>query len=262
MPMQATLGERNNEPGAAFCNAPAERSRTSRSRIFIMSDVRLYREGVAMSLSRNETVDVVGIGAASDSFAQMSQLRPDVVLLDSSLVDGHALPRRMREIVPQLKVVAFAVCDVDRDVIACAEAGISAFVSREGSAEDLVAAVHQAIRGELVCSPRVTALLFGHVAALWAERTPGAPSSALTQREREIIPLVEQGLSNKEIARQLRLGASTVKNHMHNILEKLQVRRRAEVASRMRRESILSSRTSTGGQWSIRSDEAVSSHLD
>ena len=177
MPMQATRGERNKERGAAYCNAPAERSRTNRSRIFIMSDVRLYREGVAMSLSRNETINVVGIGAASDSFVRMSQLRPDVVLLDSSLVDGHALPRRMREIVPQLKVVAFAVCDVDREVIACAEAGISAFVSQEGSAEDLIAAIHQAIRGELVCSPRVTALLFGHVAALSAERAPRAPAA-------------------------------------------------------------------------------------
>jgi two-component system, NarL family, nitrate/nitrite response regulator NarL len=136
-------------------------------------------------------------------------------------------------------------------VIACAEAGISAFVAREGTAEDLVAAVHQAMRGELVCSPRVTALLFDRVAALSAERTTSIPTDALTEREKEIIPLVEQGLSNKEIARQLRVGAATVKNHVHNILEKLQVRRRGEVAARLRGDGTFAARSSGGASSAI-----------
>jgi DNA-binding NarL/FixJ family response regulator len=199
-----------------------------------VSDVRLHREGVAMILSRIETIDIVGTSAASDGLARMGELRPDIILLDSSLVDSLALPKRMREVIPGVKIVAFAVSGDERDVIACAEAGISAYVARDGSAEDLVAAIHQAMRGEFTCSPRITALLFSYLAALSAERAPLAAAGALTHREREIVPLIEQGLSNKEIARGLRLEATTVKNHIHNILEKLKVRRRGEIAARVR----------------------------
>ncbi|MGC2776549.1 MAG: response regulator transcription factor, partial [Bradyrhizobium sp.] len=170
-----------------------------------------------------------------DAVARIAGLRPDAVLLDASLLDGAASPRCIREIVPEIKVVAFAVTEIDQEVIACAEAGISAYVPREGSTEDLVAAVHQAMRGELVCPPRVAALLFGRVATLSAEQTAPIDDGALTQREQEIIPLIERGLSNKEIARHLYVGTATVKNHIHNILEKLRVRRRGEVAARMRR---------------------------
>jgi DNA-binding NarL/FixJ family response regulator len=211
---------------------------TGRLRIFVVSNVRLYREGVAMTLAQDETLDVVGLGDAADMLSQIAELRPNVALLDYSLIDRPGLPRRMLEVLPSLKVVAIAVSEGDRDVIACAEAGISAFVPRDGSAADLIAAVHQASRGELVCTPRIAALLFGHVAALSAKREPPVLIEVLTHREREIIPLLEQGLSNKEIARQLRVGAATVKNHIHNILEKLHVRRRGEVAARIRHDGL------------------------
>ena len=261
MPMQARLSERTHEQQPAFYDASTRLPQVGPPHVFILSNVRLYREGVAMSLARNPTVEVVGVGPASEALAFIVDLHPDVVLLDSSLVDGSALPRRMRQALPLLKIVAVAVADAVHEVIACAEAGISAFVAREGSAEDLVAAVHQAMRGELVCSPRVTALLLDRVAALSAERTTSIPIDTLTQREKEIIPLVEQGLSNKEIARQLRVGAATVKNHIHNILEKLQVRRRGEVAARLRGDGMFAAR-SPGASLAPRADEVSSPHLD
>jgi two-component system, NarL family, nitrate/nitrite response regulator NarL len=259
--MRARLSERTHEQQSAFCDASTRSPQVGSPHIFILSDVRLYREGVAMNLARNPTVEVVGMGPASGALASMVDLHPDVVLLDSSLVDSSALPRRMREALPQLKIVAFAVSDADHEVIACAEAGISAFVAREGSAEDLVAAVHQAMRGELVCSPRVTALLLNRLASLSAERATSIPIDTLTQREKEIIPLVERGLSNKEIARQLRVGAATVKNHIHNILEKLQVRRRGEVAARLRADSAFALRSSGGASSAPVSYETSSPHL-
>jgi DNA-binding NarL/FixJ family response regulator len=130
--------------------------------------------------------------------------------------------------------------DVEHEVFACAEARVSGFVSRNGSIQDLVAAVHCAVRNELVCSPRVAALLFGRVASIRSERVGERPNGGLTRREHEIVSLITQGLSNKEIARQLRIQNPTVKNHIHSILGKLQVRRRGEVAARM--EACLSPR--------------------
>jgi DNA-binding NarL/FixJ family response regulator len=99
----------------------------------------------------------------------------------------------------------------------------------------VVAAVHRAVRGELLCSPRTAALLFNRMAVLSPNRGIAAGDNMLTRREHEIITLVERGLSNKEIARLLRIGNATVKNHVHSILTKLQVRRRGEAAAQIRR---------------------------
>jgi len=208
----------------------------ARPRIFILSNVRLYREGVALMLSRTGAVAIVGAGAPPDAVARIAELRPDVVVLDASSENGLSLARQVRDLASGSKIVAFALSGVDQDVIACAEAGISAFVTRDGSPEDLVDAVHQAMRGEFVCSPRLTGLLLGRVATLSAQHAPASAAGALTQREREVGLLVEQGLSNKEIARRLHVGTATIKNHVHNILEKLRVRRRGEVAALMRGE--------------------------
>jgi two-component system nitrate/nitrite response regulator NarL len=233
-----SLDDRADEHQAILCQRPTQDFSARRLRAFIVSNVRLYREGVAISLARDESLDVIGTSAAATALLHIVELRPNVVLLDSSLIDNPALLRRMRDILPDLKVAAFAVSDDDRDVIACAAAGISAFVPCDGSAADLIAAIHHAMRGELLCSPRVAAMLFGHLATLSAERAPLLFAETLTHREREIVPLLEQGLSNKEIARQLHVGPATVKNHIHNILEKLHVRRRGQVAARIRREGL------------------------
>src|SRR5262249_61440027 len=127
------------------------------------------------------------------------------------------LPVSLRHALPDVKIVAIAVADIEQDVFACAEAGVSGFVSRNGSIQDLVTAVHCAVRNELVCSPRIAALLFSRVGAKrTSERQHDALTSreqdALTRREQEIVSLMTAGLSNKEIARQLRIQNATVKN--------------------------------------------------
>lgn len=131
-------------------------------------------------------------------------------------------------------------------MLACAEAGVSGFVSRNGSIHDVVTAVHCAVRNELVCSPRIAALLFSRVAAAGSKRLVDRDNDALIRREHEIVSLIMQGLSNKEISRQLRIQNATVKNHIHNILSKLQVRRRGEVAARIRGGALLSQRRLIG----------------
>jgi DNA-binding NarL/FixJ family response regulator len=108
-------------------------------------------------------------------------------------------------------------------------------VAQDGSVEDLIAAVLRALRGELVCSPQIAALLFSRMVALSNGRSASSAEVLLTRREREIAALVACNLANKEIARRLRLGPTTVKNHVHNILQKLNIHRRGEIA-RMRFE--------------------------
>jgi two-component system, NarL family, nitrate/nitrite response regulator NarL len=202
--------------------------------VFIVSEVRLLRDGLAMSLSRQPSLTVADSADLTISQTDIAAARPDVVLLDVGTPGGLQALLALRAALPNLKIVAIVVSYIEQEVLACAEAGVSGFVSRDGSIQDLVTAVHCAMRNELVCSPRIAALLFSRVAAVGSERSHASDNRALTRREHEIVSLMTQGFSNKEIARQLRIQNATVKNHIHSILGKLQVRRRGEVAARMR----------------------------
>jgi two-component system, NarL family, nitrate/nitrite response regulator NarL len=202
-------------------------------RVVVMGDIRLYREGLRDLLARQERLDVLGEAADSESgIACARELRPDVVLIDLAMAGSLTTIRALAAADPAVRVVALAVPDVERTVIDCAEAGVAGCLTREASLADVVAAVESAARGEALCSPAVASALFRRVAALAADRAPATP--ALTAREVEIAALIDEGLSNKEIAQRLRIEVATVKNHVHNILEKLNVRRRAEAAVRAR----------------------------
>lgn len=203
------------------------------ARAFILSDVRLLCEGLCSCLSRQDSLLVVGSGDLSTPPELVVDTGPQLLLVDVATPQGLRQAARCRALSPALKVVAIAVAEVEHEIFACAEAGVSGFVLRDGSITDVVAAVHNAMRDELVCSPKLAAALFGRLALLSgraAATQPVAGIDALTPREHEIIRFVSQGLSNKEIGRALRIRNSTVKNHMHNVLGKLQIRRRGEIA--------------------------------
>jgi DNA-binding NarL/FixJ family response regulator len=224
------IGDHNDMP-ADMGQERSRDPRLSRPRLFILSEIRVLCEGLALALSHQPTVTVVGFSDLSAPPMSIAAFGPDVLLLDVARPSSLKACRLVRQVLPAMKIVAFAVAEVDQEIIACAEAGVSGFVSSSGSSEDIVAAAHRAVRGELLCSPRTAALLFNRLAM---QRTvPG--NDILTRREHEIVTLVEKGLSNKEIARNLRIGDATVKNHVHSILTKLQVRRRGEAAAQIRR---------------------------
>lgn len=197
-------------------------------RLYIASDVRLYREGLLASLSRQAALDVVGTGSLSVSLTQIAESSPDVLLLDLIAEGSLSLPRRARLVIPTLRVVAFAVAETESNIVACAEAGICGYAPQDASAEDLANVVTLAMRDELACSPQIAGLLY----RLVANNTPPSHLSetTLTRREGEIAALLRDGLSNKDIARRLRLGNATVKNHVHNILQKLDIQRRGQIA--------------------------------
>jgi DNA-binding NarL/FixJ family response regulator len=204
-------------------------------KVAVVAEVRLYREGLAQILGRHANIKVVATAASTNgSLSPLSELVPDCVLIDMAMPDSVAAIRRVVAAVPAAKVVSLGVADDDRNVLASAEAGASGYVPREGSLEDLVAIIESAVRGEAVCSPRIAAALLRRVASLARDRSSNEVEGHLTSREREITRLIDQGLSNKEIAVRLCIEVATVKNHVHNILEKLQVHRRGEAAARLR----------------------------
>lgn len=206
-----------------------------RTSILIVCVVRLYREGLRRSLEQRSSVVVAGTAhSLSDALEQVDRLCPEVVLLDMGLPQAIDLISTLLARAPLIKVVALGITEEPQSVLECVEAGAAGYVARDASLEELVAAVEAAARGEVLCSPRIAGSLFRRVATLAGERPPHADVTALTQREREILTLIERGLSNKEIARRLRLQPATVKNHVHHILEKLGVSRRGAAAAMVR----------------------------
>jgi DNA-binding NarL/FixJ family response regulator len=198
----------------------------------IVSEVRLYREGLAHVLAAQPGLEVVD-DTAEDLLMRLRACRPHVVLADSAIVRATELTARSVEL--GARAVAFAVAEEnEKEVLACAEAGVAGFVAREATMDELVAVVQTASRGGLRCSPRVASLLVRRVASLAASRSHPPENLHLTRRELEIITLIDQGLSNKGIASRLDIETATVKNHVHHLLEKLQVHRRGEAAAAIR----------------------------
>jgi DNA-binding NarL/FixJ family response regulator len=205
-------------------------------RIAIVSDVRLYRDGLAMVLSGESGLVVVASAAPCDvDAAALERWAPHIVLVDSGTIRTSNIIAELALASPRARVIAVAVQEDAKDeVIACAEAGVAGFVARDASAAELVDVIRTVTAGEARCSPRVTALLLQRL-ALTAARYGGLGlHGQLTLREREIVALIEAGLSNKDIARRLHIEVATVKNHVHSILGKFGVRRRGEAAAIVR----------------------------
>lgn len=204
-------------------------------RVLVVADVRFYVEALAEIIGREEQMLVVGTCDNHDRALEViDECSPDVMLLDASITESLAFVTSVKQSWPSLQVVALGVSDVPRDVIRAAEAGVSSYVTRAGTVTDLVSAVHDAVRGELRCSPKIAASLLRRVGMLAAHRTVQDEPFRLTPREAEVAQLIVQGLSNKEIAMQLCIEVSTVKNHVHNMLDKVNARRRGEIAARLR----------------------------
>jgi DNA-binding NarL/FixJ family response regulator len=202
-------------------------TRKSQIRVALVVDIGVYRDALARAL---ESLGFAVIESAA------SVAESDVALVDVTRARGLERLRELAERAPGVRLVAVAVRDFEPDVLACIEAGAVGYVLRDASLEDLADAVHRAVRDEPLASPHLIATLMRRVAALAAngDRTS---FGQLTTRELEVVELIEKGLSNKEIAARLSIAVTTVKNHVHSILEKLKVQRRGEAASLVRSSS-------------------------
>ena len=208
----------------------------NRVRVFLVADVRLYRDGIVHAFADHVGVEVVGAASPMlpDCEQEIQRAAPAVLLIEGSAIRGDSLVARIDSIVPGCRVVAFGVVDDEREVISCVQHGVAGFVSREAALDQLVEIIQSVARGEFSCSPRETALLLRGVRSLVADGRPGTPS-CLTHREQQVLALVDNGMSNKDIAQRLGIELSTVKNHIHNILSKLHTTRRGEAAASIRR---------------------------
>lgn len=202
-------------------------------RVLVIGDIRLFRDGLAHYLRRVPNVTVVGVAKERTSaVSQCRELQPDVALVDMAMPEGMLAVREIGDIGAGIRVVALSIPDDGGAVIACAEVGVSAYVARDGSLDDLVSTLYDVMRGEAQVSPRIAGALLRRLGDVASGRCAPTSSSPLTPREEEIASLVADGLSNKQIARRLRIRVPTVKNHVHNILEKLNASRRMEIARR------------------------------
>jgi two-component system, NarL family, nitrate/nitrite response regulator NarL len=208
----------------------------NRVAILIVADVRLYRHGLAEMLGRTPDISVAGTAAtAAEGLRLAEHLVPDVVLLDTGASGALASVPRFRRLSRPPQIVALAVPDSDATVIACAEGGVAGYLTREASLDEVVTGVWSAARGEMHCPPQVAAALARRVRAVAPSPNGRDAVDCLTPRETEVLGLVEAGLSNQQIASELRIELPTVKHHVHNILEKLSVSRRGEAAALARR---------------------------
>lgn len=218
---------------------PAEEASPSRQarkpKVAIVSDVALVCEGLSAQLQRDPRVDLIGSGAPDEETChRLARLRPDALILDFGSRDSLEFVERLRPLRLAMRLVGIAIGKSPLDFSDWAKAGVSGFVDNDGSIEDVVRAVLLVLRGDFCCSPSTTAAVVSGL--IERPRRPRAdrPAARLTQRETEILLDLERGASNKEIARRLGISAATVKNHVHHLLEKLHVTRRAQAAALLR----------------------------
>jgi two-component system, NarL family, nitrate/nitrite response regulator NarL len=200
-------------------------------RVAILSVVRLYAEGLAEYLGSRGDISVTGIARNFAEIKKLLEAAPvDLILCDTSARENAAEVRQLSSAFNDVRIVAIALTETEKEIIAWAEAGISAYVPRSASLAQLYTAILAAMRGEVRCSPKISGWLLRE---LRHRSNISEPGERLTSREIQILRLISQGLSNKAIARELGISVATVKNHVHSVLEKLRVQSRSQAAARI-----------------------------
>jgi two-component system NarL family response regulator len=212
-------------------------------RVLLADPHALFRRGVRMVLDEEAGIEVVAECADGlDAVDRIAELAPDLVLIDVRMpgISGIEVTRRARSLVPNVKVAILTVSEDDEDLFAAVRAGATGYLLKEVSIEELPAAVRAVARGQSLISPSMASRLLTEFNALSRrveEQRGTAPR--LSDRELEVLRLVARGLSNKDIAAELVIAENTVKNHVRNILEKLQLRSRMEAAMYAVREKLV-----------------------
>jgi two-component system nitrate/nitrite response regulator NarL len=188
-------------------------------RILVVSDVRIVQEGLHSILAQQAGVDLISTVDMRHATHRSAQLNPDIVLFDAVRLDSLGIVKDLVASSPHAKVVAFGVKEIDAEILALAAAGTAGWVRDSVASGDMVRVLAQVLCEELRCPPQAAAAPY---------------HQPLSRRELQIAHLIETGLANKEIGRQLGIEAATVKNHVHNMCEKLKVHRRGEMAARIR----------------------------
>ncbi len=208
-------------------------TQSDRIRVLVVDDNTLFRDGLVNLLSQVPGIDVVGAAAGGEEALRRAPvLRPDVVLMDLSMpgMSGVEVTRRLLAANPAIAVCMLTVSEQESDLFAAVRAGARGYQVKSVALEDLARTIATLAEGGAVVTPHLARDLVGAFQRM-APPIDGAGTERLTAREREILGLVGRGLSNIEIADELVIAENTVKVHLRNILDKLQVHSRAHAAA-------------------------------
>ena len=207
--------------------------------ILIEYDNRVVRDGIALLLSQTPGFEVLEYPSQETDDKEKRLGGVDVVLAISES-DGRHQIQKIKDKYPDAKVIIMGMLGTEKESLEYIEAGASGYIQPDGSLDHLIETVGKVHQGEASCPPDILARLFERIAALSSQMQIVQINelSSLTQRELQILRLIADGCSNKEIAADLRLELQTVKNHVHNILEKLQVHNRHEAVSYTRKHHL------------------------
>jgi two-component system nitrate/nitrite response regulator NarL len=202
--------------------------------IALIEDNRLVREGIAALLNQHPDLSVVAAGSNEHSVL-LKELNPRVVLLDFGLRNGDSLrvAEKVKQEFPESRVIVMDLLPMHEDIVEFVHVGVSGFITKDATLEDLVSTIRSVADGANVLPAELTQTLFSQIAtaAVARGRTEALAAVRMTPREREVIDLIAEGLSNKEIARQLHVRTHTVKSHVRNIMEKLMLHTRLQIAA-------------------------------
>jgi DNA-binding NarL/FixJ family response regulator len=202
--------------------------------VAIIEDNRLVREGMTDMLDALDDLQVV-FAHPTLEMASFRCARPDVLLLDVGLQDGNSLrfAESVREEMPEVRVIVMDLLPTHEDIADFVNAGVEGFILKDASLDDFVETIRAIARGERILPSRMTGSLFSQIAHAAVSREVETTLEAvrMTQREREVIALIASGLSNKEIAMRLGVATDTVKSHVRNVMDKLALRSRLQIAA-------------------------------
>ncbi|MEO7430381.1 MAG: response regulator transcription factor [Acidimicrobiales bacterium] len=213
-------------------------------RVMICDDHALFRRGLVMVLESEDGIEVVGEAEdGQDAIARVEDLAPDVVLMDVRMprLSGIEATRAIAEMVPAAKILMLTVSDEEEDLYAAIKAGATGYLLKEISIEEVATAIRAVVGGQSLISPSMASKLLTEFTSLAkrADDRQSVPTPRLTDRELEVLKLVAEGMSNREIAGELFISENTVKNHVRNILEKLHLHSRMEAVVYAVREKLL-----------------------
>lgn len=202
--------------------------------VALIEDNRLVRQGICALLGRSPDLEVV-VAAGSGDTERLRAANPGVVLLDLGLrsTDSLRLTQRVKQELPEAKIIVMDLLPMHADIVEFVHAGADGFILKDASLDDLVRTIRSVAEGERVLPPPLASTLFSQIAseAIARGRPEVLDSVRMTPREREVIGLIADGLSNKAIATQLRVSPHTVKSHVRNIMEKLALHTRLQIAA-------------------------------
>ena len=202
--------------------------------VAVIEDNRLVREGITSLLNQLPDLRVVA-GSDSDDTTLLASVGPQVVLLDLGLRNGDSLrvAEKVLKELPASKVIVMDLLPVHEDIVEFVNAGVSGFIMKDATLEDLARTIRSVAEGVNVLPPAMTGTLFSQIArdAVSRGRPEVLESVRMTPRERQVINLIAEGLGNKEIASRLHIATHTVKSHVRNVMEKLMLHTRLQIAA-------------------------------